>query len=295
MKEKKGIALLSSFWIKVIALVTMTFDHVGAMLMLNVGGNYTLAIVFRLIGRIALPLFCFMIYEGIIHTKNPGKYFLRLGIMGTVISVAMILIEYLPIFNGFSMRDQGNIFVDLLVGALAVYLLRRKEWYFKLLALLPFGISIASFIVTSTEYATTMIIHWFPFFLRMQYHFYSVGMIILFYVGSLLSDLFLKSHSNKSGIPFETLKGSIVERYSLNIINLGVVFIWTGIFFIIATLLPTQYVYWHTDYQNFAILAGAFVLLYNGQRGYNAKWFQYGSYLYYPLHLIVIYGIGFLI
>ena len=42
------------------------------------------------------------------------------------------------------------------------------------------------------------------------------------------------------------------------------------------------------DVQVFAIFSGAFILLYNGARGYNGKWFQYGCYLYYPLHLAII-------
>ena len=47
-------------------------------------------------------------------------------------------------------------------------------------------------------------------------------------------------------------------------------------------------VFWDAKTQLYAIISGAFILLYNGKRGYNAKWFQYGSYLYYPLHLMVL-------
>jgi len=36
------------------------------------------------------------------------------------------------------------------------------------------------------------------------------------------------------------------------------------------------------------MISGALILLYNGRRGYNAKWFQYGSYLYYPLHIVAL-------
>ena len=54
------------------------------------------------------------------------------------------------------------------------------------------------------------------------------------------------------------------------------------------TLIPWGYT-WVLDIQLFAIVAGAFILLYNGYRGYNKKWFQYGSYLYYPLHMAILY------
>lgn len=294
-KESKGFAILSSFWIKIIAIFTMTIDHVGSMLQTFIGSNYGPAIPFRYIGRIALPLFCFLTFEGITHSKKPSKYFLRLGIMATIISIALVVVEYAPAFDGFSLYNMGNIFIDLLLGALAVYLLRRKEWYFKLLSILPIGISITSFVVIGNEVSGNMLIHWFPFFLRPQYHFYSVGMIVLFYVGTLLSDLFLHIHSDRSGIPFESLKETRFERYSLNIISMGVVVFATLIFFLVSILIPDSWLYWHNDVQNIAIIAGAFVLLYSGKRGYNAKWFQYGSYLYYPLHILIIFGIGALL
>ena len=68
-EEKKTFnwAFMSSFILKIIALLTMTVDHVGALLQMNVGMNYLPAIIMRYIGRIALPLFCFMIAEGVIH------------------------------------------------------------------------------------------------------------------------------------------------------------------------------------------------------------------------------------
>ena len=293
--ERKGLAILSGFWIKIIAIITMTFDHVGSMLQTFIGGNYGPTIPFRYIGRIALPLFCFLTFEGITHTKKPSKYFLRLGIMATVISIALIVVEYAPAFNGFSLYNMGNIFIDLLLGALAVYLLRRKEWYFKALSILPIGVAITSFIVTGNEASGNMLIHWFPFFLRPQYHFYSVGMIVLFYMGTLLSDLFLHIHSDRSGIPYESLKDTNFERYSQNIISMGVVVFATLAFFVVSILISDAWVYWNNDVQNAAMIAGAFVLLYSGKRGYNAKWFQYGSYLYYPLHLLVLFGIGMLL
>ena len=37
------------------------------------------------------------------------------------------------------------------------------------------------------------------------------------------------------------------------------------------------------------------LLLYNGQRGRKSKWFQWGYYLIYPVHFIVLYIIGLLV
>ena len=271
----------------------MTIDHIGVVLEMNVGENFWLATTFRYIGRLALPLFCFMIVEGVIHTKKFGNYMLRLGIMATAISIAIVVIEYG--FEGMSMRNDGNIFIDLLLGALCVYLLRRKEWYFKALSIIPFAISVLSFIVTCVEFHDKSFIHWYPFFLRCQYHLYSVGMMVLFYVAHIFKNLFLQKYSDNSGIPVESLKDTYVERYALNIFSFGASTTATLGYFVLSLLMDSSYVFWMAGLQTFALVSGAFILLYSGKRGYNAKWFQYGSYLYYPIHILVIYGIGALL
>lgn len=295
MKKTFSWAILSSFILKIIAMVTMTVDHVGVVLANNVGYNYLPSIICRYVGRLALPLFCFMIVEGVLNTKKFSRYVLRLGIMATLILGAFVFIEYVPIFDGLSMRNEGNIFIDLLLGAITVFLLRRKEWYFKLLAILPFAFTIASFCVVCIENSEHILIHWLPFFLRPQYHFYSLLMMALFYLAHPLTDLFLKQHAEKTGLNFESLKGSNMERYALNIISAGFVIVATIIYLVVSLLIPQDWVYWIPGIQNAAMIAGAFILLYSGKRGYNAKWFQYGSYLYYPIHLLVVFGIGMLL
>ena len=88
---------------------------------------------------------------------------------------------------------------------------------------------------------------------------------------------------------------SNVERYALNIFSFGVVTILTVVLFVVSLVIPQDMIFWQRGIQNAAIIGGAFLLLYSGKRGYNAKWFQYGSYLYYPIHLLVIFGIGLLL
>ena len=196
--------ILSNFWLKVIALLTMTIDHIGFLLPYG-----PVAICFRYIGRLALPLFCFMIAEGAIHTKNFNKYAFRLGLMASLISIAIIGSEVIPYFknNGFSMRDEGNIFLDLLLGALAIYLLKQNKWYIKLLAILPLLFGIASFTATALESCGCHgHILWFPFFLRTQYGWFAILLIVGFYFSHYLSNVFLKYHSSLSGISIDLYK-----------------------------------------------------------------------------------------
>ena len=276
--------ILSGFWLKIIALLTMTIDHIGFMLT-----DPDLANIFRYIGRLALPLFCFMIAEGAIHTKNFKKYALRLGIMASAISIAIIGDELLNLTGGM-LRAEGNIFIDLLLGALAVFLLRQNKWYIKILALLPLAFSVYTFIGTSLEWCGCYgHILWCPFFLRGQYNWVTVLLIILFYVAHLLKDLFIKYHSGLTGIDVENYKDSNLERHVLNIFSVIMIAIVFVLQYVVGLLMPPQFVSWMLKLQLMAIASGAFILLYNGRRGYNKKWFQYGSYLYYPLHLVLIY------
>ena len=120
-------------------------------------------------------------------------------------------------------------------------------------------------------------------------------MIMLFYIGHLIKNLFLKAYSNNSGIPVESLRDTQIERKAYNLIAMGILVIWTLVYFLVGNMIPPEWVNWDILIQNVAIVSGAFILLYSGKRGYNAKWFQYGSYLYYPLHLLVIFGIGLLL
>lgn len=51
-----------------------------------------------------------------------------------------------------------------------------------------------------------------------------------------------------------------------------------------------------TLWTRFAVLAAIpLLLLYNGQRGRKSKWNQWGYYLIYPIHLMVLYAIELLV
>ena len=58
--------------LKLIALISMTCDHVGLQLFPDV-------LILRIIGRLALPIFAYMIAEGCRYTRNRKKYLLRMA------------------------------------------------------------------------------------------------------------------------------------------------------------------------------------------------------------------------
>lgn len=85
--EKAGNrwAILSGSWLKVLAMVTMLIDHLAAFYwcadpnffqpLFTIGHKHiTLYFLLRAVGRIAFPIFCFLIVEGFVHTHDRMKY-----------------------------------------------------------------------------------------------------------------------------------------------------------------------------------------------------------------------------
>jgi hypothetical protein len=67
MSFREKAQVLNEFWLKVFAIVFMTFDHIGLFMMSSgfaaVEGtaNYEIALAFRIVGRLAFPLFALML------------------------------------------------------------------------------------------------------------------------------------------------------------------------------------------------------------------------------------------
>ncbi len=71
---------MSNFVLKIIAMVTMFFDHLGYAL-------YSRFSNFNYVGRIAFPIFAFGISEGYAHTKSKTNYCIRLLMFGIISQV----------------------------------------------------------------------------------------------------------------------------------------------------------------------------------------------------------------
>ena len=100
---------MNSFYLKIIAVISMLFDHVGYFLH---SGNFSF---FNYLGRFAFPIFAFQISEGYLHTRNLKKYLFRLGIFALISQIPFMLFEY---SIGFDYTL--NIFFTLFLGLLCI-------------------------------------------------------------------------------------------------------------------------------------------------------------------------------
>lgn len=68
---------MSAFALKLIALFTMIIDHTAAVLS-GSAATSQVVLLMRFVGRIAFPLYAFMLVQGLRHTRDWRKYALRL-------------------------------------------------------------------------------------------------------------------------------------------------------------------------------------------------------------------------
>lgn len=223
---------LSQESLKIIACVTMLIDHVGASL-------FPAAVWMRIIGRIAFPIYCFLLSEGSHYTKNPKKYALRLFI-------GMLLAEIpfdMALFGGLTWQYQ-SVMVTLLLGFFALERMKQVNTYpRKLLCSLPFML-IAELLCT-------------------DYGGWGVALIVMF---ALFRDM---------------PKGKLLQSLGLAAI---------------VALMPSGHLAFHTPAKSYyisiellAVAALPFILAYKGEKKTNSKFLQWAFYLFYPVHLLILW------
>ena len=96
--------------LKIIACLTMLIDHIAAVCL-----PWEQALPLRIVGRLAFPIFCFLLAEGAHYTRNPLKYASRLA-LGMVLSE----IPFDILFYGKMTMEHSSVMVTLLLGLIAI-------------------------------------------------------------------------------------------------------------------------------------------------------------------------------
>lgn len=130
---KKG---LSGNQLKLIAVIVMLIDHIGFMInqqvLPHLGYDHLyfqqwvwFVLLLRSIGRIAFPLFCFVLVEGFLHTSNWKRYAARLGIFALISEVPFNMM----ISGNLSDLKYQNVLWTLLLGLLMLAAIRQVSRY----------------------------------------------------------------------------------------------------------------------------------------------------------------------
>lgn len=109
---------LSGSWLKVIAILSMTIDHIAYYY--GVSNPYVYELM-RTIGRIAFPTFAFLLAEGYVHTSNRQRYMLSLFTFAILSEIPWLLLNH---------DNSHNVLFTLLAGVIGMYIIdtSRSKW-----------------------------------------------------------------------------------------------------------------------------------------------------------------------
>ncbi len=115
--------------LKLIACATMLLDHIGASC-IEAGygtaancpaGLLKLDLTLRLIGRLAFPIFCFLLVEGFLHTHDVQQYIRRLLLFGVVSEIPFDMAFFR---TPFAWQHQ-NVYWTLALGVIAMAVMQH--------------------------------------------------------------------------------------------------------------------------------------------------------------------------
>ena len=253
---------MTAFVLKLIALATMIIDHIDKILPITAYKSdsviWQIYDVIILTGRMAFPIYAFLIAEGCKKTRSMPKYIFRLFMFMLISEVFYIMAFYGSGNHGMALVKYAanhvaalkfrNIFATLMFGAVAVYACQLvSKLKLNIAVKIPIILSAVLFIMLIAEYFNS------------SYGFLAIGLIFLLY----LSDD--------------------------KIFQAIIIIVWCAVFYLLRTsfngsrfMFLENFIYW--KWFAFACLAVVPVILYNGERGKSIKW---AFYIIYPLHLML--------
>lgn len=117
---------LDTGFIKVVACASMLIDHIGGALFPEVQ-------LFRIVGRLAFPLFCYCMTVGLLCTHDVGRYLFRLAVFA-VLSQPFYVLAFHP-YHFWEELKNPNIYFTLFLSLLALWGFRERKWLIFLAAL----------------------------------------------------------------------------------------------------------------------------------------------------------------
>lgn len=286
----KKLLKIDNFVLKIIACISMTFDHIGIFLDMYIGQQIgTLITVFRIIGRLSFPIFAFLIVEGALHTKNLKKYLFRIGIMAAAIAIFLLVFQYSGLFGAIGTASVTNIFLQFTLCLLTIYFLNLNKFK-KLLALIPFAYVVFIYV---SDVVNAPYMNLYPKAFIPDYGLY--GFIIV--IGSyLLLKYYLNTVNKVLEDPDKVNEYKKTTEYRLKYNSFAIlpVLILTAFITLFRYTIPFMNTL-DVSLQSYALLAAFPIFLYSGKLGYSNKIIKYGFYGFYPVHIILIWLIFTLI
>ncbi len=245
---------MSTLVLKIIACLAMLGDHVGYFARYSFSEYEN---ILRGFGRVAFPIYCYLIAFGFRKTSNKYKYLLRLLVLGIISEVPF----HYCFFGRVSFLSFNNVYYTLSLGLLSLILfdLILQSGGPKYLAPLPVALASLAAQQLGTDYGAE-------------------GVLLIFF--------FYLAGSNKPALSASCLVFAS-RKYIIAAAN--------GLYRSLVSSLPFSLTVQSWErMQLLAALALVPILLCNGKRGYTPKSplvknvIQYSFYLFYPVHILII-------
>ena len=279
--------VISNFILKIIALIFMTIDHVGVFL-----PSSPLQFTFRVLGKIALPIFIYTTLEGCKKTKDIKKYMLRLGVMSIFMYIAIVIAQLVLYFNNGYLLVFQNIFFTLLNLVFIYYLFFvNKNKNKRRMVILPILIFIGSYIFFLlringiSEFISSIFVDGLTTMYGLEAPIMFVGALL----GIYIYEFIVRKRLNNDETLVTEFLCSKKAQLSRNIIMCLSIALVSLIMYSFTYENIPSFTFGNTCvYNTYFIICFPFILLYNGKRGFNNKIVNGAFYLYYPLHIGII-------
>ena len=257
---KKG---LSSNCLKIIAIIIMVIDHIGRYFYQEFDQNTYY--ILRSIGRIAMPIFAYLIVQGFFYTKNVKKYIFRIFSLATIAQVGLLMLgfinqEYYPDY-WTGVNNYLGVLYSYFLSLILLTIIDRKIIIKRLNEKQNLFIRINIFILIVLIY------------LNFQIEF---DMVVPFMILELYAIEKIFEKDNKL-----LLKQTEKITNKKRILYLFLI--------LICLIVSTLFIGYSSGCKYVMIISIIFIALYNGENGQKNKIIQYLFYLIFPLQHIVLY------
>ncbi len=252
---------MSATVIKLIALALMLLDHIAEF----IPGT---GIFFHHLGRLSFPIFLYCMLWSLHYTHDRIQYFKRLYLFGVIMAIMDLILNNV-VTNPYA-HITNNIMIPLLLTGVMIHIIELlqsapkegRKWLFGFLILQT--VSIILCILCS-------------------------GIFGLWGVPALIAAI-LPNVVWCEGGPFFIVMGIVCYFLKENRWKLSTAYILFSLFFLLQSAPGFRYedIMWH-NYQWMQVFALPFWWIYNGKRGPKLKYF---FYIFYPVHIAVLYVAG---
>jgi len=237
---------LTAFHIKLIAIITMLLDHMQVVF------PDVLSPWLRVAGRLAFPLFVFLLAEGFRHTRSRGKFLLRLAIFALV-SEPFFDMAFHDAANllGADFLNNTNVFYTLFLGGAAItaYDYIKERWHSTVSA--AFAVALCCVMAA-----------------------------------------FLGSDFGEIGVAFIFVLYKVREERRLKAMFICCLLLWLPLFMYTLRGYTLPYPFMNMAMVVATCLSVPLAMMHNKKRGPNGPRLKWMFYAFYPAHLAVLVGLA---